>query len=66
MAVDPVASMRELIARVAVLELQLSAPTWLQYRARARRELIELAARPDCVRPARSIRREVDLWVTFP
>jgi hypothetical protein len=41
----------------------------LQYRARARRELIALAERPwtqpDCVRLAERIRREVDLWVTF-
>jgi transposase len=48
---------------------ELAAATWLQYRARARRELIALAERPwthpDCVRLAERIRREVDLWVTF-
>ncbi len=47
----------------------LAASTWLQYRTRARRELIALAERPwtqpDCVRIAKRIRREVDLWVTF-
>ncbi len=47
----------------------LAASTWLQYRARARRELLALADRPwtqpDCVRMAKRIHREVDLWVTF-
>ncbi|MDP3221305.1 MAG: transposase [Deltaproteobacteria bacterium] len=47
----------------------LAASTWLQYRKRARRELIALADRPwtneDCVRMAKRIHREVDLWVTF-
>lgn len=47
----------------------LSASTWLQYRARARRDLLALAMRPwtdeDCVRMAKRIRRDVDLWVMF-
>lgn len=47
----------------------LAASTWLQYRVRARRDLIALADRPwtqpDCVRMAGRIHREVDLWVTF-
>lgn len=48
---------------------ELAPSTWLQYRARARRELLRLAAEPwtdeDCVTMARRIEREVDLWVTF-
>ena len=48
---------------------ELAASTWLQYRARARRDLIALADHPwtneDCVRMAKRIHREVDLWVTF-
>jgi transposase len=48
---------------------ELAPSTWLQYRARARRELLRLAEHPwrdeDCARMARRIRREVDLWVTF-
>ena len=47
----------------------LAASTWLQYRARARRELIALANRmwtnEDCLRMAKRIRHEVDQWVTF-
>lgn len=47
----------------------LSASTWLQYRARARRDLLALALRSwtdeDCVRMAKRIRRDVDLWVMF-
>jgi hypothetical protein len=48
---------------------ELAASTWLEYRARARRELLRLAERPwtdpDCLRMTKRIVREVDLWVTF-
>ncbi len=48
---------------------QLAPSTWLHYRARARRELLRLARGPwrdvDCVRMAKRIEREVDLWVTY-
>ncbi len=47
----------------------LSPSTWLQYRARARRVLLEIArgawTDADCVRMSKRIEREVDLWVTF-
>ncbi len=48
---------------------QLAPRTWLQYRARARRELLFIArgnwTDPDCVTMAKRIERDVDLWVTF-
>lgn len=47
----------------------LAASTWLRYRARARQDLLRLAQRPwtdpDCLRMAKWILREVDLWVAF-
>ncbi len=48
----------------------LAPSTWIHYRARARRELLELARQrvwkqPDCGRMAKRIERDVDLWVMF-
>jgi len=47
----------------------LAHTTWVQYRARARRDLLRLAAEPwtdeDCLRMAKRIVREVDHWVMF-
>lgn len=47
----------------------LAASTWLRYRTRARQDLLRLAQRPwtdpDCLRMAKRILREVDLWVAF-